>query len=626
MKTQPYHIVLPNLTKKTIGTQGEAACFLPYRKGLTLDGITAELARQPHMAPLLRHLDGKRRLYLLDGDRMELLLLAAEYIAAFHHLTEPCEEGVCEDYDGLDGEEGTEWEDGDVNRRSFDFSAGIPFLMDQQLQSFYFPDEGFGFGGHMYRPDLTPQKNPWWTLCPQAPLIVSTADPGQGLVPFPMSLSGLPRLLQAMEERPLIILLTLRPPGADSGGDGREWVTDFSPMSMDDLSFELETDCIRLNTPGQESRYKRDILRQLARERNAPLLRGASALKILSLVEEHRGDMDNRTIAKAVSNALLRRKTQGPLRERDFAYLSSLFPGRKVQAEEKEENELVGQADIRRQLERVADSMAFQKRRHALGLPCSSIHYTFAFIGPPGTGKTSWAMWLAREMARRDLLRDTSFIAINAAELKAKYVGHTTGKVKALFQQYSVILLDEAYSLAEGNGDDCFAREALAQLCVELENHREDRLVIFAGYGGSSDAGDNRMLHFLQSNPGIHSRVSFQVHFPPLEPEALAGVFRSMLEREQFRLPPEALPIAEEFFRRRMGDRAFGNCREARNLADRVKLQLAARQEGLSSCTREQLSQILPRDVEGASAEILEEFQLLAQDRERRIGFLAPGG
>lgn len=623
MRYQDFQFVLPNIQQTVIGTQGEVARFIPYRMDTTPESILQELRRQPHMAQLTAHLDRGRQLYLLEGERPELLFLAAEYIASYHRLADTlsCHWDTGSDCEDPDIEE--DWQDGDPNFRDFDFSKSIPLLTLQQLQSFYSPDEGFGFGNQMYRPDMTPQKRPWWTLSQDSPLIISLIDPDQEGIFFSSNLSPLPRMLRSVGERPLIIVLTVQTQTNSSLDSDMDWTSAFDGMSMDDVSFELETDCIRLESPDQESRYKQDILRQLARERKAPLVRGASALKILSLVEEHRGDMDNRTISKAVSNALLRRKAAGPLRERDFAYLSSVFPRRQAQtAQEEQPSALVGQEDIRRKLERVADSMVFQKRRRALGLPCSPIHYTFAFLGAPGTGKTSWAVWLTKEMTRRGLLRSSSFISINAAELKAKYVGHTTGKVKALFQQYNAILLDEAYSLSEG--DDAFSREALAQLCIELEEHAEDRLVIFAGYGGSSDPADNRMLHFLQSNPGINSRVSFKVHFPSLQSEELVLVLRSMLEREHYTLPEDFPALAEGFFQQRMGRRAFGSCREARNLADRIKLQLAARLGDCSECGGETLSGIQSQDIQRAAAEILEEYRLLEENGERRIGFLSP--
>lgn len=619
-----YHFVLPRLQKELIGTQGEQALFIPYRRrveGISEDVILRELRRQPHMAALTEKLDAGRRLYLLESPSVEQLYLAAEYIANWHHLVNELDECYTgeSDEDGSEDADGEDaWRDGDVNLRCFDFDAGIPVVPDSELRSFYCRGDGFGFGNNMYRPDMIPQKRPWWTMSDSAPLVISMADPDNP-ISCCSSLAGLPRLLENLKERSLVIVLYYcAKPGPEEVMESDFFVPG---MSMEDVSFELETDCIRLGAPDQESQYKKDILRQLAREKNAPLAPKVSALRLLSLIEEHRGDVDNRTIAKAVSNALLRRKTQGPLRERDFDYLSAVFPKRRKRPGAEDAQELIGQPEIRRQLTRVVDSMAFQRRRKAQGLPCSPIHYTFAFMGAPGTGKTSWARWLAAEMERRELLIGSSAICINAAELKAKYVGHTTGKVKALFQQYNVIILDEAYSLAEGEGDDCFAREALAQLCVELEEHAEDRLVIFAGYGGAKDPGDNRMLRFLQSNPGINSRVSFKIYFPDFQPQELTQVLRSMLERERYTLPREAEERVADFFRRRAENRAFGNCREARNLADRIKLRLAARLAGDAACPKEVLSQICAQDVEGAVSEILEEYRTLERDGGQAIGF-----
>lgn len=603
-----YRFILPNIQKKLIGTQGEQARFIPYRleEDLTPEDILKELRRQPHMAQLVQTLDAGRRVYLLEGPDAEQLFLAAEYIGTWHRMKNESDE--C--YDAVDDE------DGETDLRTFDFDRNLPFLTVEEVREFYSPDEGFGFGNSVYLPNLTPQKRPWWTLSQDAPIVLSLTDPDSTSRPAGY-LSSLPRIVENMESRTLVIILFACP------RPDQERKTDpfcVQGATMEDISFELETDCIRLGAPDQESRYKLEVLRQLAREKDAPLSPKANGERILSLIEEHRGNVSNRTIAKAVSNALLRRRTQGPLRDRDFDYLSSVFP---VQRQKQKESapELVGQPEIRRQLTRVVDSMVFQKRRKDQGLPCSPIHYTFAFLGAPGTGKTSWARWLAAEMERRELLnRSSAICCINAAELKAQYVGHTTGKVKAIFQQYDVIILDEAYSLAEGEGDDCFAREALAQLCVELEDHAEDRLVIFAGYGGSRDPGDNRMLRFLQSNPGINSRVSFKIFFQDFQVQDLTEVFRSMLEWERYVLPPETA-AADDFFRHRLKSPAFGNCREARNLADRVKLRLAARLAGCEDCPKEEFSRVLPQDIEDAAAEILEEYRTLERDGGRTIGF-----
>lgn len=265
-----YRFVLPNLQKKLIGTQGEQAQFIPYRKeeDVTADSILRELRRQPHMAELAEKLDAGRRLYLLGSPGAEQLFLAAEYIANWHHLVNgpgTCCTAESDEDESEEEDEEESWRDGDVNLREFDFDAGIPFLLEDELTRFYRPEDGFGFGNSLYRPDLTSQKRPWWAMSDSAPLVVSLVNPD---LPFALPLSGLPRLLENLKDRSLVIVLCLC---QEPKPDRTEDLDFFSPnMSMEDVSFELETDCIRLGAPDQESRYKHDVLRQLARQKKRP--------------------------------------------------------------------------------------------------------------------------------------------------------------------------------------------------------------------------------------------------------------------------------------------------------------------------------------------------------------------
>ena len=95
---------------------------------------------------------------------------------------------------------------------------------------------------------------------------------------------------------------------------------------------------------------------------------------------------------------------------------------------------------------------------------------------------------MGQMMFNEKLLPDNRYICINGAELKGKYVGHSAPNTKKLFENYDVIIIDEAYSIVEENGTmDSFGNEAIAQLIIELENHSTDKLIIFAGYGGDVD-------------------------------------------------------------------------------------------------------------------------------------------
>lgn len=609
----PYRFVLPQLKKQYLGTQGQLAQYIPYRleKDLTPQAIQAELARMPHMAQLAEHLDLSRRLYLLHSSDLEVLQLAAEYIGTFFRLSDPasCTYQQAFMQDGEEDEE--DWQDGDTNLMSFDFDANLPYVDACEVSAVYGENtQDFGFAGQFYRPEVSPRRAPWWTMMDDAPLCVVTDG----------TLVHLSDSIAALAERSPVIILYHTPSHYDEDDDASDFMK-HQRKTLAELAFDLETELIQLDAPAADSPYRREILLQLAAQAGAPLDKPESAGLILNLIANHCEEANNATLSKAVQNALLRRKTSGPLTTQDFNYLAVLFDSMENRRHQKAQQKLVGQHGVRRQLEEIVASMDFQKKRGALGLPADPLHYTFAFLGAPGTGKTTWARWLAREMERRRLLGNTEMICINAAELKAKYVGHTTGKVKALFDQYGVIILDEAYSLTDGENGDSFGSEALAQLCVELENHSTDRLVVFAGYGGSSDPNDNRMLRFLQSNPGINSRISFKVHFQNYQPEELAEVFRTMLDAGSYTLPRGYTQPVVQFFQQRMGTKAFGNCREARNLADRVKLRAAARLARRSNLSKADACRISLSDIRQAAEEILAEYRGLAREEGRSIGF-----
>ena len=233
----------------------------------------------------------------------------------------------------------------------------------------------------------------------------------------------------------------------------------------------------------------------------------------------------------------------------------------------------------------------------------SVFHYCMAFLGAPGTGKTTWAKWLGAQMETAGLLHKTEMLSISAVQLKGEYVGHTAPKVHKLFQEYGILLIDEAYALADGvRGGDSYSSEVLAQLCVELEEHGEDRLVIFCGYGEKGRYSP--MEAFFESNPGIRSRVGFQIFFEDFQPEELAQVYRVILEEGRYRLPEEANRQVAAYFEQRVGSPAFGNCREARNLADRTKVHMARRLAQAQHLDRESLCQVESEDIRGAIEEL----------------------
>ena len=143
-------------------------------------------------------------------------------------------------------------------------------------------------------------------------------------------------------------------------------------------------------------------------------------------------------------------------------------------------DDLVGLEQVKDELVRVTHLMKFVKRRKLAGSKVNDYHNVFLFLGAPGTAKTTAAKALGALMRKEGLIPRGKFISISGSQLKAGYVGHTVDKVRNLFKENDIILIDEAYSIAAShNGEmDTFSQEALAQLAIELEEHADDKVDI----------------------------------------------------------------------------------------------------------------------------------------------------
>ena len=185
---------------------------------------------------------------------------------------------------------------------------------------------------------------------------------------------------------------------------------------------------------------------------------------------------------------------------------------------------------------------------------------------------------MGQMMFNEKLLPDNRYICINGAELKGKYVGHSAPNTKKLFENYDVIIIDEAYSIVEENGTmDSFGNEAIAQLIIELENYSTDKLIIFAGYGGDVDEKDNRMQTFLNSNPGIKSRITSTFNFKSYSAKEMIEIFKRIAKNSNYIIQNDVDDMIENFFESRVSMRDFGNGREAKVLLETAVIYAARR-------------------------------------------------
>lgn len=288
------------------------------------------------------------------------------------------------------------------------------------------------------------------------------------------------------------------------------------------------------------------------------------------------------------------------------------------------ETNLVGIHEIKQQVYDVVNVMKYNQMRSRMNIGGSHYHNVHVMLGAPGTAKTTVAKYMGLMMFDEKLLPDNRFICINGAELKGMYVGHSAPKTKALFEKYDVIIIDEAYSIVESDGrTDSFGNEAIAQLIIEIEKHSTDKLVIFAGYGGKHvDEKDNRMQAFLDTNPGIKSRITSTFYFDSYSADEMAQIFARIAKIGNYKVQSGTVEVVRDFFEKRVRDKDFGNGREARVLLENAVLFAAKRtmSQNKESYTESELMTLTLEDVK-AAAEKMNRGYGMKQKEHKRIGF-----
>ncbi|MBK3635635.1 AAA family ATPase, partial [Streptomyces sp. MBT97] len=241
---------------------------------------------------------------------------------------------------------------------------------------------------------------------------------------------------------------------------------------------------------------------------------------------------------------------------------------------------LIGLSNVKQQVRTLVNLTQLAQRRAQLGMQAPPMSRHLVFSGPPGTGKTTVARLYGTVLAQLGALRSGHLVEVSRADLVAQVIGGTAIKTTETFNRAlgGVLFIDEAYTLtADGgrSGPD-FGREAVDTLLKLMEDHREDVVVVAAGYSGE-------MQSFLNSNPGLASRFSRTVEFENYAVHELVAIVESMCARHQYELGEGAGAALAAHFERMPKDAAFGNGRAARQvfeeMVDRQAVRLAARPE-----------------------------------------------
>lgn len=233
------------------------------------------------------------------------------------------------------------------------------------------------------------------------------------------------------------------------------------------------------------------------------------------------------------------------------------------------------------------------------------------FTGNPGTAKTTVARLFARIMKENNLLSKGNLIEVGRGDLVGKYVGWTAPTIQKKFKeaQGSVLFIDEAYSLVDDR-DGSFGDEAINTIVQEMENHRNDVVVIFAGY-------PDKMESFLQKNPGLRSRIAYHVPFSDYDTESLCEIAKLIAKQKGLKFTKEAFEKLYGLFDTARTESDFGNGRYVRNVIEKAKMAQATRllTMDFDSIGSEDITTIASGDIELPKAS--------TKPKTKQIGFCA---
>ncbi|HEY4570507.1 MAG TPA: AAA family ATPase [Kribbella sp.] len=268
-------------------------------------------------------------------------------------------------------------------------------------------------------------------------------------------------------------------------------------------------------------------------------------------------------------------------------------PAKTVEELLAELDELTGLARVKREVHRQVAVLRVEKLRTEAGLKSPTITRHLVFVGNPGTGKTTVARLVSGIYKALGLLSKGQLVEVDRSELVAGYLGQTATKTADVVESAAggVLFIDEAYSLTAGDaGADQYGREAVDTLVKEMEDRRDDLVVIVAGYPEPMEA-------FIAANPGLASRFRTTIEFENYTDDELTDILTGLAEAADYELVPEAVEKFGEILADTPRDSSFGNGRFARNVLEAAIGRHAWRLREVTAPTRDQLRQILAEDL-----------------------------
>jgi stage V sporulation protein K len=289
-------------------------------------------------------------------------------------------------------------------------------------------------------------------------------------------------------------------------------------------------------------------------------------------------------VAKAIYTDIIPTPGDGPIRPTDTIDISDHLTS------------LIGLDAVKATVQELANIAQVYKLRADKGMQRPPLTRHLVFTGNPGTGKTTVARILGDIYSQFGVLSKGHFVEVDRADLVAEYLGQTAPKTSKAVESAlgGILFIDEAYSLVPEGRSDVYGQEAINTLLKMMEDHREDLVVIVAGYQGE-------MARFIASNPGLKSRFGRKIHFEDYSAFELVEIFKVICAKHDYCLAEGAshsLEVLLDDFSDNIG--SLGNGRFVRNIFDRCLALQCSRLIALPDPSEQDLKTFLPSDIPNA--------------------------